>query len=76
MTRQPRLTVVAVCPSLERYGASDIDESESDVYEDPAILYEDAIENPDPIDLDNHLVKPSLVHVARTVWQPRYPLLF
>ena len=33
------------------------DVTESDVYEDPAVLYEDAIEDPDPIDLDNYLVR-------------------
>ena len=37
------------------------DVTESDVYEDPAVLYEDAIEDPDPIDLDNYLVRGSLI---------------
>lgn len=48
---------VTVCPSIEKPSAREKeDEIESDVYEDPAVLYEDTVENPDDIDLDNYLV--------------------
>ncbi|XP_071499110.1 uncharacterized protein [Diadema antillarum] len=36
--------------------SSDIFEIESDIYEDPAVKYEGAAANPDPLDLENYLV--------------------
>ena len=46
-----------VCPSIDKPGTrEEDDEVESDVYEDPAVLYEGVVENPDPIDLENYLV--------------------
>ena len=52
-----------VCPSIVQPGTrEEDDEIESDVYEDPAVLYEGVVENPDPIDLENYLVYSFFSH--------------
>ena len=59
---------LTVCPSIDKPGLrEEDDEVESDVYEDPAVLYEGVVENPDPIDLENYLVCLHIIYFHHNV---------
>ena len=44
-----------------RMNCSFLTYTESDIYEDPAVMYEGVVANPDPIDLKNYLVSEFLL---------------
>ncbi|XP_022105005.1 uncharacterized protein LOC110986955 isoform X2 [Acanthaster planci] len=55
-----------ILPSLSKTRFPDENhETESEIYEDPAVRYEGAAANPDPLDLDNYLVPYNLDYSER-----------
>ena len=46
-----------MCPSLTALDDNEFAwETDSEIYEDPAVKYEGVHENPDPVDLESYLV--------------------
>jgi hypothetical protein len=55
--------IISVVPSMQLPELGEEFDKESDIYEDPAVAFEGVQENPDPVDLDNYLVRKQRVPV-------------